>query len=756
MEIYMDKKQDHHFFSSIKALWKTLGRPLYTGERLKANLTNVTFVSVFTAVLGLALVVMNLLHQRPGRELWLLMSFVTLFAGIGCALCSHVLKNRNLAILIPTLFSILVFTVYAFTGYAEGTGILWSLLVPIGMSYFIGVRYGIILSAYYSILYAVVCYTPLGNELSMYYTKAFMQRFPLVYITLSFFTAIAMIQYHRTSLLEIDYTDRLNDEVARQTAMAEERAARIQEMSFQTIQTLANAIDAKDPYTKGHSTRVSQYAVRLAEALGWEPDRIHDLRYAAMLHDIGKIGVPDSILSNPKQLTDVEYEIIKSHTTMGSGILRERIIIAKADEVALNHHERYDGTGYPNGLKGKQIPEEARIVAIADAFDAMNSNRIFRRAYDHDYILHEMTEGRGTQFDPDYTDIFVGLWNSGELDAILLSDSEEDRRAMEASSALLQEVMAAFAARNGADELDLVTGIMARSSGEAAIAKAMQETGGCFVFLDMDNLKKINDTNGHKAGDRVLKLVGDTLKANGENSLCCRLGGDEFLLFMKDISREDAETRIGKILSEFDEKKNTDPEISPASLSAGMVMCTTEDTYIKVYGRADKALYYVKQNGKHGYSFYNEEDEDTLIDQVDISKLVDTIRNSGSYDGALDVEYRQFARLYEFVSNLEKRFSHPFRLILITLEAGKGEASYIEELEKAMYYMEQSIRQTVRNVDVVTRYNRQQFLVILVGTDPEGVRIAVDRIFRGYYKMNGSGAFPPSWAMVNPAEEKES
>ena len=752
----MDAKKDNHFFSSIKALWKTLGRPLYIGERLKANLTNVTFVSVFTAVLGLALVVMNLLHQRPGRELRLLMSFVTLFAGIGCALCSHVLKNRNLAILIPTLFSILVFTVYAFTGYAEGTGILWSLLVPIGMCYFIGVRYGIILSAYYSILYAVVCYTPLGNELGMYYTKAFMQRFPLVYITLSFFTAIAMIQYHRTSLLEIDYSDRLNDEVARQTAMAEERAARIQEMSFQTIQTLANAIDAKDPYTKGHSTRVSQYAVRLAEALGWESDRIQDLRYAAMLHDIGKIGVPDSILSNPKQLTDVEYEIIKSHTTMGSGILRERIIIAKADEVALNHHERYDGTGYPNGLKGKQIPEEARIVAIADAFDAMNSNRIFRRAYDHDYILQQMNEGRGTQFDPDYTDIFIGLWNSGELDAILLSDSEEDRRAMEASSALLQEVMAAFAARNGADELDLVTGIMARSSGEAAIAKAMQETSGCFVFLDMDNLKKINDTNGHKAGDRVLKLVGDTLKANGENSLCCRLGGDEFLLFMKDISREDAETRIGKILSEFDEKKNTDPEISPASLSAGMVMCTTEDTYIKVYGRADKALYYVKQNGKHGYSFYNEEDEDTLIDQVDISKLVDTIRNSGSYDGALDVEYRQFARLYEFVSNLEKRFSHPFRLILITLEAGKGEASYIEELEKAMYYMEQSIRQTVRNVDVVTRYNRQQFLVILVGTDPEGVRIAVDRIFRGYYKMNGSGAFPPSWAMVDPSEEKNS
>jgi putative nucleotidyltransferase with HDIG domain len=338
--------------------------------------------------------------------------------------------------------------------------------------------------------------------------------------------------------------------------VAEERARKIEEMSLQTIQTLAYAIDAKDPYTKGHSTRVSQYSAIIAEKLGWSPDRISDLRYAALLHDIGKIGVPDSILNNPKKLTDVEYSIIKSHTTMGGDILRDRTMIRSAEDVARSHHERYDGRGYPAGLKGEEISAEARIVAIADAFDAMSSNRIYRKSCDPEYILRELEQGRGTQFDPEFTGVFLQLLKEGHLEEILQKDAPESAGSPESPSALLQEVVEAFAAQSAADAVDLITGVMSRSAGEGAIAKRMQQEAGCLAFVDMDNLKTINDTLGHESGDHALHLLGEILlSCVGEDGLCCRLGGDEFLLFLPGFTREAAEKRIRIIISRFNEKK---------------------------------------------------------------------------------------------------------------------------------------------------------------------------------------------------------
>ena len=750
----MKKRSGTPLVHRIKTVWQDLNQSIYVGDRLKENLSAMTFVSLFTMLLGLVLIVFNLFIRRlPFLDFAVLMSFVTCAAGAGCAFCCRVLKNREAAILIPTLFCVVVFTVYAITGYLEGTGILWSLLLPIGMCYFISVKMGILLSAYYSLLYFILFLTPLGARTTAFYTSAFVIRFPMAFFSLSVFTAIAMIQYHRSVLLEIRYTDRLNAEVARQTAVAEERARKIEEMSLQTIQTLAYAIDAKDPYTKGHSTRVSQYSAIIAEKLGWSPDRISDLRYAALLHDIGKIGVPDSILNNPKKLTDVEYSIIKSHTTMGGDILRDRTMIRSAEDVARSHHERYDGRGYPAGLKGEEISAEARIVAIADAFDAMSSNRIYRKSCDPEYILRELEQGRGTQFDPEFTGVFLQLLKEGHLEEILQKDAPESAGSPESPSALLQEVVEAFAAQNAADAVDLITGVMSRSAGEGAIAKRMQQEAGCLAFVDMDNLKTINDTLGHESGDHALHLLGEILlSCVGEDGLCCRLGGDEFLLFLPGFTRDAAEKRIRIIISRFNEKKAENSATAVATLSAGLVMCSPSDTYLTAYNRADKALYHVKQNGKNGYSFFNEESE---LDTTDVNRLVPGIRTAGRYSGGLNVEYRHFTRLYDFIENLESRFSQPFKLVLITLSPAEESTVRIEEQENAMYYMEQAIRQTIRGVDVLTRYSSRQYLVILVGAKAEGVQGAVDRIFRGYYKMNGSGAFTPAFTVADPEEAKE-
>jgi len=745
------KKNNGKRKNPFREMWDMLNRTIYVGERYQANMNALLFVSIVTTVLGLVLIIVNITTGMNGMLVAAILTFV---AGAGCGYCVRVLKNREIAILIPTTFCAVAFTIYLFTGAGEGSAIMWSLLMPIGMCYFVSVKYGIILSTYHSLLYIVVFYSPLKGLVSSYYTPAFVQRFPLLFISLSLFTGMAMVQYHRNALLEIDYNRRLNEEVARQTAVAEERARQIEQMSFQTIQTLANAIDAKDPYTKGHSSRVSQYSVLIAQRLGWSDERINDLRYAALLHDIGKIGVPDSILNNPRRLTEMEYSIIKSHTTMGGEILKNRIMIKAAEDVATSHHERYDGRGYPRGLAGKEISEEARIVAIADAFDAMKSNRVYRMACRKDHIRHELTEGRGRQFDPEFTDVFIDLWDSGKLDEISEADSPGNEGSREASSVLLQEVMDAFMGQNSLEDIDIICGIPNRSAGEAAIAQAMKEEPGCFVFFDMDNLKKVNDTNGHEAGDRALKLMGDTLKACGEDCLCCRLGGDEFLLYIKNASEATAEARVRGVVAAFESGKQGDAQIAAVSLSAGMVMCTPADSYAKVYNMADKALYHIKQNGKNDCAFYNIEAENFVSESVDVQKLAKAISDSGSYEGALDVEYRQFAKLYEFIGNMEKRFSHPYKLVMITLETGAGHAPDLDALERSMYYMEQAIRQTIRNVDVLTRYSRQQFLIILTGTDTNGVRIAVDRIFRGYYKMNGSGAFSPSYAVADIDVEK--
>lgn len=222
------------------------------------------------------------------------------------------------------------------------------------------------------------------------------------------------------ALEELEYLHKnLEREVERQTALARQRELQVEKMSLDTVHALALSIDAKDEYTRGHSTRVAQYSRQLARALGWVPQHVEQLSNAALLHDIGKIGVPDSILKKPSSLDDDEYAIIKNHTLWGSDILKNVSNIPDARVVARSHHERWDGAGYPDGLAGLQIPLCARIVAIADAYDAMSSARVYREPLSRERIRSELLEGRGTQFDPELLDAFLPLFDSGELDKVV-------------------------------------------------------------------------------------------------------------------------------------------------------------------------------------------------------------------------------------------------------------------------------------------------------------------------------------------------
>ncbi len=179
------------------------------------------------------------------------------------------------------------------------------------------------------------------------------------------------------------------------------------------IRIVAKTIDARDKYTSGHSHRVASYAVEIGRRYGLNEEQLEQLRYAALLHDIGKIGIPDHILNKHFELTNEEYEVIKQHPTIGGNILKEFTLVPEAAVGALYHHERYDGKGYSAGLKGEEIPLYARIIAVADAYDAMDSVRVYQESMDPDIIYQELEKGKGTQFDPQFAEIMMEMMRDG-------------------------------------------------------------------------------------------------------------------------------------------------------------------------------------------------------------------------------------------------------------------------------------------------------------------------------------------------------
>lgn len=212
---------------------------------------------------------------------------------------------------------------------------------------------------------------------------------------------------------ELEYLrHNLEIEVQNQTAKAEEHAERIAEMSIEIVKTLAETIDAKDNYTNGHSKRVAHYSELTAQKLGWPEEKIKRLTRAALLHDVGKIGIPDNILLKPGELTPEEFEIIKTHAVKGGKILKNISDLPEAQIVAQYHHERWDGKGYPEQLKGQEIPDIARVVSITDTFDAMNTKRIYRNKLPADEIRRQLMAGSGTQFDPEYLEAFLSVMDT--------------------------------------------------------------------------------------------------------------------------------------------------------------------------------------------------------------------------------------------------------------------------------------------------------------------------------------------------------
>lgn len=213
-----------------------------------------------------------------------------------------------------------------------------------------------------------------------------------------------------SNVMELDRLKRdLKTEAEKLSSDFMEEHRRNERLSMQVVKTLAGAVDAKDKYTQGHSTRVAEYSREIARSAGFSEADQEKIYMMGLLHDVGKIGVPDSVINKPTKLTPDEYEMIQSHPIVGHDILKNITELPDLAVAARWHHERYDGKGYPDGLAGTDIPDAVRIIAVADAYDAMSSRRSYHDVFAQEYIKSELRSGAGTQFDPRYAEIMLDM-----------------------------------------------------------------------------------------------------------------------------------------------------------------------------------------------------------------------------------------------------------------------------------------------------------------------------------------------------------
>lgn len=218
-----------------------------------------------------------------------------------------------------------------------------------------------------------------------------------------------------------------------------------EEFTLYTIETVANSIDAKDKYTGGHSARVASYAKTLATAVAkkyhFTDEDIQNIHYIGLMHDIGKIAIPDTILNKTGALTNDEFTLMKQHVNVGANMLHYISSMSMLPDGVKYHHERFDGKGYPDGLKGEDIPIVARILCLADSYDAMTSNRIYRRRLSDTQVREEIKRCAGTQFDPYLADVFCSLIDSGEMSAITHNGLETDPKGIPYQASVLESLV---------------------------------------------------------------------------------------------------------------------------------------------------------------------------------------------------------------------------------------------------------------------------------------------------------------------------
>ncbi|TCK02502.1 HD domain-containing phosphohydrolase [Phorcysia thermohydrogeniphila] len=295
------------------------------------------------------------------------------------------------------------------------------------------------------------------------------------------------------------------------------------------IKSLVRGIEIRDSYTRGHSERVAYYSKRIAQEMGLPEEEVRNIYLAGLLHDIGKIGIPDSILLKPGKLSDKEYEIIKLHPLLSYELLKNIEPLKGALDGIRYHHERWDGRGYPKGLKGREIPLAARIIAVADSYDAMTSERIYRKGRSKKEAISEIMEMAGKLYDPDVVSAAIPILLNEEP-----KELREDYLNVETVKEIEERRLDYFLR-------DSLTGVFNRNAFEYVYTLVKEQLREFKAYsLDIAKLREINIKNGWSEGDKLLKGVVSLLEKEVQPNYIVRYSGDNFIFFVP-TSKPDSE-----------------------------------------------------------------------------------------------------------------------------------------------------------------------------------------------------------------------
>jgi len=438
------------------------------------------------------------------------------------------------------------------------------------------------------------------------------------------------------------------------------QTTRLESDFLDVVRRWGESIESKDHYTQGHCERVAGLACALAAEAGLDQKSLFWFRIGALLHDVGKLMIPPEILNKPGRLTAEEWVMIKRHPVWGVEMLADIDFPWDVRPIVESHHERWDGAGYPHGLKGEDIPRTARILCIADVYDALTSERSYKKAVSHEQALDMMRSDVGHQFDPELFPLF---------EAVMSRMGPPRRGLSEPPSA---EHTAPTTPTEVPGELDDLTGVLIRrafldAANTTLLRRRSSDPASALLVIDVDHFKLVNDTYGHLQGDDVLKAVVALLKRGVRaGDVIGRYAGDEFVVLLPrttmDTAREVADRLRVAVERERVPLRGTPSETVSVTLSIGVATAEHADHIEAVFAAADRALYEAKRAGRNAVALAGAATEASQP-QLNLNRFVGRVE-----------ELKRLVRM------LDTSFRGEPRVVAVVGEAGVGKSTLLRQL----------------------------------------------------------------------------